>query len=192
MPVSDDNSKGVGPNISLIPIKDCANCSLCKKKCYALKSWRRFAGTRKAWSENSRMAHNKRDNYFHMVWEYLLKKWPATFRWHVAGDILDQDYYDRMVYLAEEFTQTKFLCFTKRFDLNFDRRPDNLAMVFSRWPGDERTAVRPERLPNSWVQDGTETRIPEGAIKCTGRCDQCFMCWHIKAGKDGHVYFNIH
>ena len=192
MPISDNNSKSIGPNMSLIPGKDCANCSLCRKKCYAMKAWWQYSRTRKAWSANSRMARNKRLEYFDMVWDYLGKHKPATFRWHVAGDILDQDYYDRMVQVANDFPEIKFLCFTKRFDLNYAIRPSNLAMVFSRWPGDERTAVRPERLPNSWVQDGTETRIPTNAIKCMGRCDQCFMCWHMRPGTDGHVYFNIH
>lgn len=41
--ISRGNSKLGGiPNISLIPVKDCANCDARKNTCYALKSWKQY------------------------------------------------------------------------------------------------------------------------------------------------------
>lgn len=166
MAISENNSKRVGPNVSLRPIADCRNCKLCAKDCYALKSYRQYPSTRQSWNTNSRLARKHPEMYFGMIRSYLTKKSPQTFRWHVAGDILDQYYLEQMKGIAREFPSVAFLCFTKRFDLSYEGIPSNLSIVFSRWPGD--CPENPGRLPNAWLQNGNETRIPETAIPCHG------------------------
>jgi hypothetical protein len=87
----------------------------------------------------------------------------------VAGDILDQEYLDRMSYIARFSKMTRFLAFTKRHDLDYSRVPANLRVRFSQWPGVPE--LKAPGILGAWMQDGTETRIPKGAIKCAGSCE---------------------
>lgn len=179
--ISDGNSKlGAIPNISLIPGKDCGDVP-CKRDCYALKAWRQYKGARAAWTRNSTMAHKDRAEYFRQIESYLARKNPRWFRWHVAGDILDQDYLAHMVRIAKTFPNVRFLAFTKRHDLDFKGLPSNLAIVFSMWPGWGTVGhARRTGLRIAWMQDGTEKRVPNNAIECPGNCENCAMCWHLK------------
>jgi hypothetical protein len=191
MAISKGNSKlGKIPNISLIPIKDCGNCKLCSKDCYALKAWKQYPDTRASWRDNSRLAHKDPEAYRNLICSYLEKKNPSFFRYHVAGDMLDQKYLDMLSGIAEQFPDTIFLAFTKMHNLDYSSIPDNFSVVFSRWVGDK-TPKNPCNLPYAWMQDSTETRIPNTAIKCPGTCDTCGMCFQLgKLGRD--VYFDIH
>ena len=39
------------------------------------------------------------------------------FRFHVGGDIIDNIYFDYMVAIARDFPETKFLAFTKKYEI---------------------------------------------------------------------------
>lgn len=187
--ISSGNMKLGGiPNVSLRPIADCANCEACKKSCYAMKAWRMYSSVRDAWKENAHLARDPktRADWFRSIDRYIAKKKPKYFRWHVAGDILDQNYYGWMAAMAKRHPDTKFLCFTKRFDLNYSGRPSNLAIVLSMFPG---MKVPKKKLPRAWMQDGTEKRIPSGSVECEGNCRVCNACWDLQ-GKD--VFFHKH
>jgi hypothetical protein len=187
--ISSGNTKlGNMHNISLTPIKGCVNCQACKKSCYALKAYKMYANTRKAWNGNLRLARKDRCEYFAQIYLYLMKHKPKFFRWHVAGDILDQAYLDAMIGVAIDTPQTKFLCFTKAHHLNFKDLPENLSIVLSMWPTMPIPAIN---LPKAWMQDGTETRMPRNAIECPGNCETCGMCFALKKlGRD--VMFHKH
>jgi hypothetical protein len=175
MKISKGNSKlGAIPNISMSPIKSCGNCSACAKDCYALKSYRQYPATRKAWDHNFREAVNNRDAHFLALKEDLQKRRPKHFRWHVSGDILDQDYLQRMKLLAYLCPETKFLAFTKMHGMDYSGRPSNLIIRFSMWPGmDGILRAKVAGAPCAWLQDGTEDRIPKNAVKCPGSCENC-------------------
>lgn len=169
--IADGNSKlGAIPNVSTVPGKDCGNSDLCVRGCYAVKFYRMYPSVKNAWSINSELAHHDRKTFFGDVRTYLAKKTPRWFRWHVAGDILDQAYLDEMKAIAREFPKTGFLAFTKMHMLSFDTLPGNLTIVFSMWPGLQLPAAV-DAMPKAWMQDGSETRVPETAIPCPGRCD---------------------
>jgi len=187
--ISPGNTKtGRIPAISLRPVADCGNCRHCARDCYALKAWQQYPVTREAWGRNSELARTARDSYFDQVGAYLERKHPEYFRWHIAGDILDQDYFNRMARVARANPETRFLVFTKMHSLNYRRRPDNLTVVLSMWPGAPRGRAR---LPRAWVQDGFEARVPDTAISCPGNCETCGMCWQLpKLQRD--VVFKIH
>lgn len=190
--ISGGNTKlGAIPNVSLIPGRDCGNVP-CKVDCYALKAWKQYKETRAAWTRNSEKAHKDREDLFVQLRSYLEKKSPRWFRWHVAGDILDQQYLEEMIAIARDFPGTRFLASTKRHDLTFKVMPDNLAIVFSMWPGwGSEDKARKLGLGIAWMQDGSETRVPSNAIECPGNCENCAMCWHLnKLGRD--VVFHKH
>lgn len=189
--ISDGNSKlGNIPNVSMVPGKDCGNCSYCAKGCYAMKAYRMYKATKAAWESNSDLARNRRQEFFEGIIEFLEKKRPEFFRWHVAGDILDQAYLDDMIWVAKVIPDTKYLAFTKMHHLDFSMLPGNLVVVASMWPGmPEHPNVA--KLHKAWMQDGTETRVPETAIPCPGICESCGMCWALpKIGRD--VVFKKH
>jgi len=195
--ISGHNKKmGHIPSVSLPPILSCVNCELCKDGCYAKRMERRHPNTKAAWARNWRLYNESPSKYFLEIKEFLISRKASTrlFRWHVSGDIPDARYIDGMDLAAMMFPDIEHLCFTKNYYVvdyyvkTYAKR-DNLHIILSGWPGLE--MVNPHGLPVAWMQDGTEDRIPEDAIECTGKCDACGMCWQLdKLGKD--VYFNKH
>jgi hypothetical protein len=186
--IINGNSKlGSIPNVSLLPIVSCGKGVPCAKDCYAQKFiTMKRKHTITAWTENLYLAQKDTPRYFREIEEYLTKPRPKKpikfFRWHVAGDFLDQDYLDCVKILACLFPSIKFLAFTKRHDLNYSKLPPNLAVVFSMWPG---WGSLKAKMPRAWMDDGTETRVPADAIQCPGGCESCGMCWSLKGlGKD--------
>jgi hypothetical protein len=193
--ISDNNSKiGRMPNISLTPIASCRCNVPCRKDCYALKAYRQYPPTKAAWDNNYNMAKTDLAGFFSGIDQYLAsKKKPAKyFRWHVSGDIISAEYLQGMVALASKHINTRFLAFTKQYEIvnNYTGSlPANLTLIFSAWPG--LNFDNPKSLPIAYMQDGTESRVPENAIECPGNCEMCGMCWQLpQIGKD--VVFHKH
>jgi len=192
--IAEGNSK-LGPSIpciSLPPIKACGNCSKCKSSCYALKAWRMYKQTRAAWRRNFTLVTKHRADYFAQVNNYVTRKEPKFFRWHVSGDILDQNYLEGMKIIAEAHPNTVFLCFTKMFFLNYLRTPSNLKIVFSAWPGLVMPTAARTCMPIAYMHDAEniDSRIPADARQCPGNCESCGMCWSLKPGES--VVFHKH
>lgn len=164
------------PSVSLSPAMTCNPGLTCWRLCYA----RRFMAIRpsmaKTWADNTQVAMTYCKRFFLAVAGSLAAELPPFFRWHVGGEMPDQDYFGRMCGLARDFPRTRFLCFTRRHDLNL-RRPDNLNVVASVWPGHgDVSKLRRRGLPIAWMQDGTETRLPVGVKVCQGHCSACRHC----------------
>jgi ferredoxin len=177
--ISEGNSKlGAIPSISLYPIRDCANCELCAADCYTNKIIRLYPEARKAYDRNSIVANSHRGDYFDLLSMYLDRGHPRFFRFHIAGDILDQEYFSSIEDIANTYGHTRFLVFTKRYDLDI-KCTDNLSVVISRWPGDN-IPKSAKGLPMAWMQDGTEHRIPRKALECPGNCENCGMCFELQ------------
>jgi hypothetical protein len=190
--LSDGNTKlGTVPNISLPPITTCMRKAPCAKLCYAMKSQRMYQATRDMRAHNLRAFRRSPDDYFTSIADQTAGM--PFFRWHVAGDIVDALYLAGIVGVARANPGTKYLVFTKRYDLvneylgggSVDRRgkvklPSNLAIVFSAWPGldmDNRHS-----LPVAYMvpKDGSEGRIDGTEIECPGNCETCGMCWSLR------------
>jgi hypothetical protein len=191
--ISTGNSKlGMIPNVSLPPVLACgSDCGCRSKLCYALRIYKRHAVVRKRWDSNLTIAITDPHQYFYSIHKQLQGMQPEYFRWHVGGDILNQQYLESMKTVAADHPKTKFLCFTKMYNLQYVPLPKNLRIVFSAWPGHLLVRWKPDRLlPVAWMQDGTEDRIPSDAKECTGSCHDCHACWDLKRGE--HVYFHLH
>jgi hypothetical protein len=199
MKISKGNQKvGKIPNFSMTPIKSCdrSACKSCGKDCYALKSHRQYPAVRAAWDGNfnEMITEDGRKAAFDQIDAFMAKSKPAYFRIHVAGDFLDADYMAAWLRIAIDHPCTKFLAFTKCYDMaiNAVNIPSNFSMVLSAWPG----LALPENrsgLSIAWMRDkaGVEDRIPAAAIECPGNCDTCGACWGLsKHGLD--VVFNQH
>ena len=176
------------PNISLPPILSCDNKVECAKSCYALKAFRLYPSAKKAWSNNLDLYKSDPVKFFNDIDVWLNKNKPEFFRWQQAGDIYNQDYFNSMKDIARKHKDIKFLCFTKKYHLEFKRIPKNLEIIFSAWPGRN---IPKSKFRIAWLDNGEDNRIPKSAIECPGHCDVCGMCWNLsKLNKD--VKFKIH
>lgn len=183
--ISTHNSKlGNIHNISLPPITTCCIPLPCVSDCYALRAYNRWGNVRKAWDANYEMLIRDKYRYWSGIQDYIESNKPKYFRFHIGGDILNQDYFDWMKELAGT-CYTKFLVFTKNYELDFDAPiPQNLTIILSTWPGLE---LPKTTLPIAFMQNGSEDRVID-AIECKKKCDRCFSCWGIKS----NVVFKKH
>lgn len=176
------------PNVSMVPVRDCGNCSACRQSCYALKAWRQYKQTRTAWKHNGDAFRESPYDAVASIHSQLLakRKPPRFFRVHVAGDFLNQEHVNAWRWLADLWPGIKFLAFTKMHELDFSSMPSNFVVYFSQWPG------MPDKAPagalRAWMQDGTETRVPDGALECPGNCSTCGACFNLKQD----VFFHKH
>lgn len=182
--ISKGNKKLGGiPNVSLPPVWSCVKGVPCAKGCYAMKSYRMYPNVKTAWDNNLAMAKTNTDKYFQDINDYVQNKKPAFFRWHVAGDILDYVYFNKMMIIALKNPDTKFLCFTKNYKvvneyltdfLTWDTLPENFKLYFSAWPN--WNIVNPHNVPIAYMQDGNEI-VPCETFKCPGSCEDCKHCF---------------
>ena len=194
--ISKGNRKlGSVMNISTTPGRCCLKGVPCLSDgCYALKALRLYPATRAAWRRNEDLAKHHPDSYFQQIAAQVAEAKPRLFRWHVAGDILSTDYLRGMCRVADANPHTHFLAFTKAFDIvnRYEKRetvPSNLVIIFSAWPG--MRFDNPHRHRVAWMQDGTETRVPEDAVGCPGNCQRCRSCFELdRLGRD--VVFHKH
>ena len=185
--ISKGNNKlGKIPNISLPPVITCINSFYCKQDCYALRIYIRTPIAKQRWDENYKLLKNNIIKYFLDLADYLHDNKPEYFRYHVAGDIINNNYFALMLSIADLNPNTKFLAFTKNFNLNFSDIPDNLSIILSIFPN---MPIPKIDLPKAWMQDGTENRIPSDAIICKKKCDSCGKCWHLKELKKDVILF---
>lgn len=195
--ISYDNIKiGKTMNVSLPPVRTCRKGAPCAKKCYALKAYKGYGKTtcKPAWDGNLRAYRRNPYSYMHEIITAVQSKRPEFFRWHCSGDIVDVEYLSMMCIVAISNPSTKFLAFTKQFELvneflSLHRMPSNLSIVFSGWPGLD--IPNPHRLPIAYMQDDSETRITDEDLHCPGHCDTCGACWDLhKTGRN--VWFTAH
>lgn len=196
--VSSGNTKvGRAANVSLLPGVTCPRGVPCRRKCYACRSLRLYREVRAGWSRNTRLARNP-PLFMAGVARQLLEaksrgRLPAYFRWHIGGDFPSLGYMRLAVRLAAMFPAVRFMAFTKRYRWAAQvaaELPPNFALILSAWPG--RRMCNPAKLPTAWAQDGTETRIPAGAVACPGQCDGCRQCWAIGETPAKAVVFTLH
>ena len=188
MCISMGNTKiGRVMNVSLPPILTCANCSECRKYCYDVKACLQYPETViDARIRNLVILLKDRDGYFDRIREKLARRRKNLFfRWHVAGDIIDIDYFDRMVKLAKEFPAFVFWTYTKNYKVvnewirqhgGKEAIPSNLHIMFSEWRGME--MVNPYDMPEFRVVFKDDQVKPTG-FYCPGNCD---ICKELKRG----------
>lgn len=195
--ISRGNAKlGDIPSVSLPAIKTCGNVP-CAKKCYANRIAVRRKNVKDAWEKNFRVLINDPDTYWREVEASI--KMSRFFRFHVAGDIPNVEYLAQMFRIARRNRHCKILCFTKKYSLvnrylkSGIRKPANLLLVFSVWPGLE--CDNPFHLPEAHVRlRNGETTAPSDAFECSGNCSACGVtdsgCWVLKKGQS--VVFDEH
>ena len=192
--IAASNRKLTYPSISLPPVITCRTGAPCFKDCYSNKAWRLYPNTRLAWIKNLRTYKEFPGRYFQCIVEWININRSSHFRFHSAGDIVDKKYFLGVVDVAKRVPDTKFLIFTKQFQI-LERIdipiPRNLEIVYSMWPGLHKPA-NAKGFPFAWMQDGTETRMDMAKTTvCPGSCEECLDCFDLAiTGRD--VMFHKH
>lgn len=189
--ISWDNRKTNCPSFSTLPKTCCpAICrGTCDHDCYAENMISVYGySTALSWARNFVAWIHNPDAVFAAI--DATCKVSKYFRYHVSGDIINADYFRRMVKVARDNPGTHFLAFTKAYDIvnawidkNGDL-PENLQIIFSEGWGIK--APNPHNLPRSYVWEKGE-EFNEDWKTCGGDCMSCACrglgCWTLKKGE---------
>lgn len=180
--ISPGNNKiGNVLNVSLYPILTCFGClhadRTCIAWCYALKCLWRLTVLH-AWGRNTWLVQHNRPKYFAAIRKAMAERLKELyFRWHVAGEIPDREYFAEMVKIAVEFpafyiwTYTKCEDWVNEFIKEHGKLPKNLSVMFSRW-GVNGPCNNPYGQPE-YITVLPGEQPPAGAWHCPGNCDLC-------------------
>lgn len=196
--VSPGNRKtGWIPSVSLMPYITCpAACKgTCDGKCYAGKLCAIYENVMQSYAKNTAIWQCNPELYFNTVKAVAVIN--RFFRYHVAGDIPNADYFDRMVTVARECPNCTFLAFTKRYSIvnawidNNGPLPSNLKILLSGWSNLK--PINPYNLPETTAY-GKKEEPNDAWLLCGGNCSECGCrgcgCW--KAEKGETIAFQIH
>lgn len=178
--ISNGNRKiGKAMNVSLPPILSCGNCKECKHFCYDIRACLQYKNVIDARVRNYVILLRDRDLYFSTIDKACTRrKANKMFRWHVSGDIIDLDYFFRMVEIARNHPDFIFWTYTKMYHIvneycdkyGKESIPANLSVMFSEWRGME--MVNPYGFGEFRALYENE-EIPESTYYCPGNCDIC-------------------
>lgn len=178
MCISSGNRKiGRVMNVSLPPVLSCGQCKECMFLCYDVKACMQYPSTViDARIRNWSLLKKDRREYFRRIEEKIARRRRNKyFRWHVAGDIVDRDYFENMVAIAERHPDFIFWTYTKMYGIvngfvaDGGQVPANLHIMFSEWRG--LPMVNPYGFPEFRVVFKGED-LPAGYY-CPGNCDIC-------------------
>lgn len=180
--VSSGNKKiGRVWNISTAPIITCGNCKECMHYCYAIRDiyQRGYDWTKnsvaKSRAKNTAILFYDRDEFFSQIKDFCSdRRKVKIMRLHVAGEIIDRDYFNRVVELAESRPNWIFWTYTKMHDIvnqyiaEKGAIPKNLSVMYSHWMD------TPINNPYNQPEFKTVETIPDGAENvCCGNCQYC-------------------
>lgn len=188
--ISNFNAKmGAVASVSTLPFLTCpARChGTCGVSCYAAKLANLRPSVLKSYAVNTAIAIYRPDAYWAQVNAAVMAV--RFFRFHVSGDIINSEYFARMVEVAENNPATQILAFTKRYEIvnawisEHGALPSNLHVMFSGWTN--LTPDNPHGLPETNIFDADHA--PEDNWKlCGGNCFQCAAagvgCWGAQHG----------
>lgn len=185
MCLSKGNSKiGRVLNVSTMPGRNCKNCKNCLPYCYDMNACVRYPDTViDARIRNSVILYRDRDEFFRRIDVAMSRRRKNKFfRWHVAGDIMDLDYFDRMISNAKKHPDFIIWTYTKMYDIVnawIDKNgslPANFHVMFSKWDGVPMN--NPYNMPmftcklKAGNKDFNDSFF-DGMYNCPGNCDIC-------------------
>ena len=192
--ISKGNAKmGSIPSVSLPACVTCNPAAPCFQACYARRMEARRSNVHEAYTNNLAILREDMGTYWRQV--RAAASMVRFFRFHVSGDIPDLEYFFQMVITAEELPGTRFLAFTKQYEIVNAylamgyRIPDNLKVIFSNWGT--------WKCGNQYGLPVCEVIFPgdtpqEGWKVCGGNCTTCACqgigCWEVQPGETIAIY----
>ena len=170
-------------NVSTSPLFTCGrNCRGCKGLCYDIKACMQYGNVMKARARNTALSKHAREFFFKQIDDAMTRRRKNKyFRWHVAGDIQDADYLNRMIENARKHPDFVIWTYTKQYDIvneyvrthggsKASAIPANLTIMFSEWRGIPMD--NPYGFPEFRVVFKDDAVKPSG-FYCPGNCDFC-------------------
>ena len=184
--VSRGNKKiGHVLNVSLAPIITCGNCAACKYWCYDIKAVLAYPSAMLARARNTAIFKMNRDVFFGQLYQVMRKRKTNKYlRFHVSGEIVDYDHFDRMVKTAIDFPDFRIWTYTKMYWIVNEwinkngQLPENFSVMFSEWKGVKMD--NPHNLPVFTC--AFDEKDKAGKMLCPGNCNVC------KEKKTGCIY----
>lgn len=160
MHISISNSK-LGdkiPSLNLPAVKTCRADAPCKKGCYACKGTWLYPNVQNSLNNNLKEFLADSEKFFNDIIKWINNDdiTYKFFRWFSSGDIVNKKFFEGMIKTAKICKDTKFLCFTKKFEIVNDylssnkKIPSNLKIVFSAWDNTFKVE-NPHNLPMTYV-----------------------------------------
>lgn len=173
----------------------CENCEDC---CYALRYTIYHHNTCiLAYQDNTLLALYDPDRYWGELQSYIDNGVVAIFRFHVAGEIPNEDYLVRLIKFSIKNPDVKFYIYTKRFawvEKHSDEVPFNLHILVSIW---HKNYDNPKGFAEFIYDDGTDPEVAAlphcPAVDKNGNetgitCARCKHCPNAKRGDRIAVY----
>lgn len=190
--MANKNSKTGAACLNLaFPVCTCRVDAPCKATCYACKGCQMIANVQAAYYRNLRLYHDDPDNFFEQVYYKIKFSRLPKVRLFDSGDFPDADFLVRLVELCRKTPDTKYMAFTKQYEIVNDyitkngNLPDNLNIMFSAWHK-LWNVPNPYGLGVAYVDFDDKSlnpEFPKNAFVCPGRastCSACGACWNKK------------
>ena len=188
--ISNGNTKmGTVASVSLLPFLSCPGrcANTCGSACYAAKLANLRPNVLQSYANNQALAMYNPDLFWAQVNVAVMAV--RYFRFHVSGDILNADYFRRMMEVARNNSRTEILVFTKRYEVvnawidENGELPENVHILFSGW--NNLQTINPHNLPETNVFT-TEDEVQDNWKICGGNCFECGCrgvgCWQAQKG----------
>lgn len=193
--ISSGNVKmGDIQSISILPGVTCRDNAPCRKNCYACRMCR-YPNVKKAYTGNTALYMADPDRYFSELSRALMVN--RFFRVHVAGDVIDGEYFDRLVKAVAANPHCEALMFTKEYEIvngfiaDGGTIPANFHIIFSNW--ENWKCENPYNFPVTDVIPAGAACPADGKL-CGGNCFECAAvnggCWNLQRGEK--LYFHMH
>lgn len=197
--ISKGNSKlGDVNNLSLPPILTCDKNPCTNSGCYALKFYKMYTNVKQSWDSNLSFYKEDSSLFFKELDDFLKKTKKSLFRFHVGGDIPDQNYFNNMIDICNNNDHIYFLVYTKKINLDFSLEiPNNLNIIISSWDD-----VFYNKIPNNLKDKFTLSHVKDlisyessltDTFECSGNCVNCgYTCWDTKDLGIKNIVFKKH
>ena len=190
--MSNNNSKTGKACLNMnFPVVTCRLDAPCKPDCYACKGRQIMCNVQGAYYRNLRLYNENADNFFEQVYYKVKFSGLPKVRWFDSGDIVDAEFFARVVELCKKTPDVKHMAFTKKYEIvneYIDKHgslPDNFNVMFSAWHK-LWEVPNPHNLPVAYVDFKDKTlnpEFPKNAFVCPGRettCSACGICFNKK------------
>lgn len=185
--IQKGNSKmGWIASFSIEPVRTCMKGIPCERICYAVKVAKYSPQTKKIWQDNTDLVIAGLDAFVEELTELINLCGFDTFRWHVAGDFVNEDYFIALCKIADNCPNCNFFTFTKKYAMvaNLgDYVPSNFNIILSAWGNFQPSEFLKDLYAVAYVADKAgKFPIPKDAFICAGDCSQCRKCVTARGG----------
>lgn len=199
--MSNGNSKTGKACLNIaFPTCTCREDAPCRATCYANKGCQQISRVQAAYYRNLRLYNDDPDNFFEQIYCKVKFSGLPKVRVFDSGDLPSYDFLERLVNVCKRTPQTKWMMFTKRYDIvneYIDKNgslPDNFNVLFSAWHK-LWEVPNPHGLGVAYVDFDDKSlnpEFPKNAFVCPGRQTTCSACGVCFSKRVKAVVFHQH